>query len=233
MAAPPKLHIVGGLHPWLPFEYYTTMLQAIREEAPHLHIKAFTAVEIVHFARISGRGRRGLEGLRDVLRDLQEAGLGSLPGGGAEVFDDRVHDEAFKGKIRAGQWLDVHRAAHELGINSNATILYGHVERWQERDSPPASAPRAAGPDASGLGREITACRVRRGKTTKAKTQRPSSSPDRTNSIQAPVCPSRSSALRGTSRRSSLCRSIPIAARWNTCPAPPAWRTCARWPSLA
>ena len=109
------------------------MLQAIREEAPQLHIKAFTAVEIVHFARISGRGRRGFDGLREVLHELKEAGLGSLPGGGAEVFDDRVHDEAFKGKIRAGQWLDVHRAAHELRLNSNATILYGHVERRQER----------------------------------------------------------------------------------------------------
>jgi aminodeoxyfutalosine synthase len=128
-----EVHIVGGLHPWLPFEYYTDMLRAIREEAPQLHIKAFTAVEIVHFARISKRGRDGCEGITSVLRDLIDAGLGSLPGGGAEVFDDRVHDEAFKGKIRAGQWLQVHRAAHELGLNSNATMLYGHVEQRRER----------------------------------------------------------------------------------------------------
>jgi aminodeoxyfutalosine synthase len=68
-----------------------------------------------------------------VLRDLKDAGLGSLPGGGAEVFDDRVHDEAFKGKIRSDKWLDVHKAAHELGLNSNATMLYGHIDQRRER----------------------------------------------------------------------------------------------------
>ncbi len=128
-----EIHIVGGLHPWLPFEYYTDMMRAIREESPSIHIKAFTAVEIVHLARISKRGKEGSEGIRAVLSDLKDAGLGSLPGGGAEVFDDRVHDEAFKGKIRGSQWLDVHRVAHELGINSNATMLYGHVEQRHER----------------------------------------------------------------------------------------------------
>jgi aminodeoxyfutalosine synthase len=128
-----ELHVVGGLHPWLPFDYYTGMLETIRAAAPRLHVKAFTAVEIVHLARIGGRGRDGYEGIKSVLRDLVAAGLGSLPGGGAEVFDDRVHDEAFKGKIRAGTWLDVHRAAHELGLNTNATILYGHVETREER----------------------------------------------------------------------------------------------------
>ena len=128
-----EMHIVGGLHPWLPFSYYTDMLRAIREEAPAVHIKAFTAVEIVHLQRISKRGGEGYEGVKAVLKDLIEAGLGSLPGGGAEVFDDRVHDEAFKGKIRGDHWLDVHRAAHELGLNSNATMLYGHVERRPER----------------------------------------------------------------------------------------------------
>ena len=128
-----EMHIVGGLHPWLPFSYYTDMLRAIREEAPAVHIKAFTAVEIVHLQRISKRGGEGYEGVKAVLKDLIEAGLGSLPGGGAEVFDDRVHDEAFKGKIRSDQWLDVHRAAHELGINSNATMLYGHIEERSER----------------------------------------------------------------------------------------------------
>ena len=128
-----EIHIVGGLHPWLPFDYYTDMLRVIRETAPSLHVKAFTAVEIVHLARVSGRGRQRYDGLKAVLRDLVEAGLGSLPGGGAEVFDDRVHDEAFKGKIRAGTWLEVHRAAHELGLVSNATMLYGHVEHRHER----------------------------------------------------------------------------------------------------
>ncbi len=124
-----ELHVVGGLHPWLPFEYYTDMLQAIRRVAATLHVKAFTAVEIVHLARISRRPRD----VRQVLEDLRDAGLGSLPGGGAEVFDDRVHDEAFKGKIRSQTWLDVHRIAHELGIASNATMLYGHIESLEDR----------------------------------------------------------------------------------------------------
>ena len=124
-----ELHVVGGLHPYLPFEYYTLMLRAIREEYPEIHIKAFTAVEVVHLARIAKRPR-DLEG---VLSDLMEAGLGSLPGGGAEVFDDRVHDEAFKGKIRSDKWMEVHRAAHRLGMMSNATILYGHIESAEDR----------------------------------------------------------------------------------------------------
>lgn len=124
-----EMHIVGGLHPWLPFSYYTDMLSAIRDAAPQLHIKAFTAVEIVHLARISKRPND----LRAVMSDLKEAGLGSLPGGGAEVFDDRVHDEAFKGKIRSDKWIEVHEVAHELGIMSNATILYGHIESLEDR----------------------------------------------------------------------------------------------------
>jgi len=128
-----EMHIVGGLHPYLPFDYYTDMLAAIRETAPKVHIKAFTAVELVHLARISKRGKLGREGIRAVLQDLIDAGLGSLPGGGAEVFDDRVHDEAFKGKIRSDQWLQVHEVAHELGLMSNATMLYGHVESLEDR----------------------------------------------------------------------------------------------------
>ncbi len=124
-----EIHIVGGLHPYLPFDYYTDMLRAIRQAYPSLHIKAFTAVEIIHLARISKRPRD----LHGVLLDLIDAGLGSLPGGGAEIFDDRVHDEAFKGKVRSGQWFEVHRAAHELGLMSNATILYGHIESPEDR----------------------------------------------------------------------------------------------------
>ncbi len=124
-----EVHIVGGLHPWLPFSYYTDMLQAIRATAPQIHIKAFTAVEIVHLARIDRRPKD----LAGVLSDLKQAGLGSLPGGGAEVFDDRVHDEAFKGKIRSDHWLEVHRQAHRLGLKTNATILYGHIESLEDR----------------------------------------------------------------------------------------------------
>jgi aminodeoxyfutalosine synthase len=128
-----EMHIVGGLHPWLPFEYYTTMLSTIKKLAPTIHIKAFTAVEIVHLARISKRGRDGIAGISSVISELIEHGLGSLPGGGAEVFDERVHDEAFRGKISGEKWLDVHRVAHELGLHSNATMLYGHIESRRDR----------------------------------------------------------------------------------------------------
>lgn len=122
-----EVHIVGGLHPWLKFDYYLRILRGIREACPDLHIKAFTAVEIVHLSRISGLS------VRDVLLALKDAGLGSMPGGGAEIFDDRVHDAVFKGKVRADRWFEVHRTAHELGIYTNATMLYGHVETPAER----------------------------------------------------------------------------------------------------
>jgi aminodeoxyfutalosine synthase len=124
-----EMHVVGGLHPHLTFDYYTEMLQAIKEVAPRMHIKGFTAVEIVHLARISKRPKD----IKGVLRDLHQAGLDSLPGGGAEVFDDRVHDEVFKGKIRSDKWLDAHRAAHEIGLRSNARMLYGHVASLEDR----------------------------------------------------------------------------------------------------
>ena len=124
-----EVHIVGGLHPRLPFEYYLEMCEAIRDACPHLHIKAFTAIEIIHFTRIS----KPRLSIADVLTRLCEAGLGSLPGGGAEIFDDRVHDEAFKNKVGEAEWFEVHRTAHELGIFTNATMLYGHVETRSER----------------------------------------------------------------------------------------------------
>ena len=122
-----ELHIVGGLHPWLPFNWYTSLLEKLRRRHPQLHLKCFTAIEIDHFARISRLS------VREVLIALKEAGLGSMPGGGAEVFDDRVHDAVFKGKLRSDGWLQVHQTAHELGIRTNATILYGHVETRRER----------------------------------------------------------------------------------------------------
>jgi aminodeoxyfutalosine synthase len=122
-----EVHIVGGLHPWLKFDYYLDMLRGIRAACPDLHIKAFTAIEIIHFSRIARLS------VAEVLAALREAGLGSMPGGGAEIFDDRVHDEVFKGKVRADKWFDVHRTAHRLGIYSNATMLYGHVEEPRHR----------------------------------------------------------------------------------------------------
>ena len=127
VAGATELHIVGGLHPWLPFEWYLNLLRGLRDRFPKLHLKAFTAIEINHFTKIARLSTR------EVLLALQEAGLGSMPGGGAEVFDDRVHDEVFKGKLRADGWMEVHRTAHELGIRTNATILYGHVETREER----------------------------------------------------------------------------------------------------
>jgi len=124
-----EVHIVGGLHPALPFTYYTDMCRAIRQRCPGLHIKAFTAIEIVHFTRIS----HPRLSIREVLLALRDAGLDSLPGGGAEIFDDRVHDEAFRAKVGPEHWFDVHRTAHELGLPSNATMLYGHIESVEER----------------------------------------------------------------------------------------------------
>lgn len=124
-----EVHIVGGLHPTLPFSFYLDMCRSIRAVCPRLHIKAFTAIEIIHFTRIS----RPRLTIAQVLGQLREAGLGSLPGGGAEIFDDRVHEELYKAKVGEAGWFDVHRIAHELGIFSNATMLYGHVERPQER----------------------------------------------------------------------------------------------------
>jgi len=124
-----EVHITGGLHPALPFSYYTDMCNAIREACPHIHIKAFTAIEIIHFARIS----KPRLSIGEVLTCLREAGLSSLPGGGAEIFDDRVHDQTFKTKVGEAEWFEVHRTAHELGIFTNATMLYGHVETPAER----------------------------------------------------------------------------------------------------
>lgn len=124
-----EVHIVGGLHPKLPFSYYTDLCSAIRDACPRMHIKAFTAIEIIHFTRIS----KPRLSIAEVLGRLRDAGLGSLPGGGAEIFDDRVHDEAYKNKVGEAEWFEVHRTAHELGIFTNATMLYGHVETPTER----------------------------------------------------------------------------------------------------
>jgi len=124
-----EVHIVGGLHPALPFDFYLEMCRRLRANCPRLHIKAFTAIEIIHFTRIT----KPRLSIRDVLRRLHESGLGSLPGGGAEIFDDRVHDEAYQNKVGEAGWFDVHRTAHELGIYTNSTMLYGHVETPAER----------------------------------------------------------------------------------------------------
>ena len=124
-----EVHIVGGLHPKLPFSYYLDLVGAIRAACPRICIKAFTAIEIIHFTRISKPRRT----IREVLEQLRAAGLDCLPGGGAEIFDDRVHGEVYRAKVGEQGWFDVHRVAHELGIPTNATMLYGHVETPAER----------------------------------------------------------------------------------------------------
>ena len=118
-----ELHIVGGLHHKLPFTYYVDVVRWIKETAPEIHVKAYTAVEIEFFAKIS---RRSTE---QVLRQLIDAGLGSLPGGGAEIFHPEVREQICGAKASTEQWLDVHRTAHRLGLHSNATMLYGHIDK--------------------------------------------------------------------------------------------------------
>lgn len=122
-----EFHIVGGLHPKLTLRYYTDMIRALREAYPGVHVKALTAVEIAHLARIERCS------FREVLVRLQEAGLTSLPGGGAEVFGTAVRMTIADRKLAGEDWLEVHRQAHALGIPSNCTMLYGHIETMQDR----------------------------------------------------------------------------------------------------
>jgi aminodeoxyfutalosine synthase len=122
-----EVHIVGGLHPKWKFEQYLGIMEAIRESYPTIQIKAWTAVEIDWFARIARME------VPQVLERLLQAGLQSMPGGGAEVFSERVREATFKHKMGAERWLEIHRIAHEMGIPSNATLLYGHIETYEER----------------------------------------------------------------------------------------------------
>jgi len=122
-----EIHIVGGLHPKLGFDYYLEMLGRLHERYPQVHLQAFTAVEIAHLAE-----RAGLS-LRDTLTALRRAGLGSIPGGGAEVFSPRIRKELCPDKLSGEDWLAVMRQAHGLGLRSNATMLYGHLETPIER----------------------------------------------------------------------------------------------------
>ncbi len=122
-----EFHIVGGLHPKLRLSYYTDMLRGLKERHPDVHIKALTAVEIAHLARIERCSER------DVLVALKGAGLTSLPGGGAEVFSTAVRATIAERKLTGEEWIRVHRTAHELGIRTNCTMLYGHVETAADR----------------------------------------------------------------------------------------------------
>jgi len=122
-----ELHIVSGLHPDLPFSWYLDMLRALRTELPHIHIKAFTAVEIDYLAKLARLD------LKETLIKLREAGLGSLPGGGAEIFDPGVRNALCAEKISGDRWLEVMETAHDIGLRSNATMLYGHIETIEDR----------------------------------------------------------------------------------------------------
>lgn len=124
---PTEIHIVGGLNPELPFSYYEDMLRIIKEILPQAHLQAFDAVEIDFLSEISGLS------LEEVLLRLREAGLGSLPGGGAEIFNPVVRQQICPRKISGERWLEVHAVAHRLGIHSNATMLYGHIESPADR----------------------------------------------------------------------------------------------------
>src|SRR5258708_15794676 len=122
-----EVHVVNGLHPDLPFSYYTDMLRGFKVIRPGIHLKCFTAVEIAFFADLSGKSDE------QVLRELQEAGLDSLPGGGAEVFAERVRKKICDDKCGADRYLSIHRLAHRLGMRTNVTMLYGHIETIEER----------------------------------------------------------------------------------------------------
>jgi aminodeoxyfutalosine synthase len=122
-----EIHIVGGLHPDLPFEFYLEMLRTVREVSPDLHIKAFTAVEIEYLSRLAGLSISG------TLAELKAAGLGSLPGGGAEILRREVRDLLCPEKISGEEWLGIMEEVHRAGLKSNATMLYGHVESHADR----------------------------------------------------------------------------------------------------
>ena len=122
-----EFHIVGGLHPDLPFQYYLDMIFGLKERFPDVHIQAFTAVELEYLAQIAG------ESLKEILIQLRDAGLGSIPGGGAEIFASRVRRKICSEKTDANDWLNVHETVHSVGMKSNATMLYGHVENAEDR----------------------------------------------------------------------------------------------------
>jgi aminodeoxyfutalosine synthase len=122
-----EVHVVNGLHPDLPFSYYTDLLTGLKRIKPGIHLKCFTAVEIAFFSDLYGKSDE------QVLRELRAAGLDSLPGGGAEIFSDRVRRKICDDKCGADRFLDIHRTAHRLGMRSNVTMLYGHIETAAER----------------------------------------------------------------------------------------------------
>jgi aminodeoxyfutalosine synthase len=122
-----EFHIVGGLDPDLPFEYFENLVRGLKERYPKVHVKAFTMVEVAFFAKLYKMT------IEETLRRLKAAGVDSLPGGGAEIFADRVRHIICDHKIDGSEWLETARAAHKIGLRSNATMLYGHVENDEDR----------------------------------------------------------------------------------------------------
>jgi len=122
-----EFHMVGGLHPDLPFEYFLDLMRGLKQRCPSVHLKAFTMVEVGYFARIAKLS------IRDTLLALKQAGVDSLPGGGAEIFHPRVRKVICDHKVSGQQWLSIARTAHQIGLRSNATMLYGHIETEEER----------------------------------------------------------------------------------------------------
>src|SRR5438552_18939243 len=122
-----EFHIVGGLHPDLPFQYFLDLVSGLKERFPQVHLKAFTMVEVAYLAK------RAKLSIAETLQQLKAAGVDSLPGGGAEIFADRVRHIICDHKIDGDQWLETARLAHRIGLRSNATMLYGHVENDEDR----------------------------------------------------------------------------------------------------
>jgi aminodeoxyfutalosine synthase len=122
-----EIHMVAGVNPRLPYRYYLDIVRAVKELRPSVTVKAFTVIELAEIVRVARKPRE------EVLRELKEAGLGSLPGGGAEILSDRIHREIFRLKLTPAEWLDWARAAHRAGLHSNCTMLYGHIETIEER----------------------------------------------------------------------------------------------------
>ena len=122
-----EIHITGGVHPDRGIDWAVNLLTFIKNQRPNIHIKAFTAVEVTWMCKVSKVS------IEEGLKTLKDAGLGSLPGGGAEIFDPAIRRKIAGGKAPANRWLEVHEAAHKIGIESNATMLYGHIEEYEHR----------------------------------------------------------------------------------------------------
>ena len=122
-----EIHMVGGIHPDLPYDYYLNLLSATKEVRADVHIQAFTCVEIYHLAELAGKS------VGDTIKELEQAGLDSVPGGGAEVFSPRIRKLTCEEKLSGEGWIDVARTVHGCGLKSNATMLYGHIETIEER----------------------------------------------------------------------------------------------------